>query len=296
MHTFMIKEFKTYIPEHDDDRLWGIWVVGAGSTGVPAHYSTYPASTHPEGYQYSWEQGRVFRDEHQIIYITRGRGVFESHETGRLEVEEGSVIFLFPGVWHRYRPSRATGWDAFFVSVKGEVMDRLSSGGVLSPRSPILRVGINEELVRDYIRINDLAELQPLGFRPALSAGVMKILASVLALQQANANENRHFDSVIQKARLRIIECVDQPLCMQELAREFHLSYAHFRRLFKIYTGFAPNHYHLELRLNRAKDLLRNTNLPVKRICTMLGFSDPFHFSRFFKRRMGLSPRQWRQG
>ena len=295
MNEFLIKEFKSYIPEHHDDRFWGIWVIDSGSTGVPAHYLNYPASTHPAGYHYSWEQGRIFRDEYQILYITRGRGIFESHLTGKLNIQEGSILILFPNVWHRYRPLRSTGWDAFWVGVKGDILDRLAENGILSPKKPILNVGVNEALVQEYIQINTLSELQLFGFRPLLSAGAMKILSAVLAIQPRQENNNRHFAGMIQKARLRMIEHADKPLNVQDMARDLHLSYAYFRRLFKRYTGFAPNQYLLEARLNRAKELLRNTQLPLKQISEMLGFDDPFHFSRFFKNRIGLSPRQWRQ-
>jgi transcriptional regulator GlxA family with amidase domain len=65
--------------------------------------------------------------------------------------------------------------------------------------------------------------------------------------------------------------------------------------MFCQYTSLAPAQYFLQLKLNKAKDLLVSTSLPVKEIAIMTGFDSQFYFSKFFKRRMGMSPQQLRE-
>ena len=60
-------------------------------------------------------------------------------------------------------------------------------------------------------------------------------------------------------------------------------------------TGSTPIQYHLHLRFERAKKLLRETNLPIKAIAQQVGFPDPLHFSHQFRRHVALSPRGWRE-
>ena len=43
------------------------------------------------------------------MLLTKGGGIFESRETGPLAVGVGSIVLLFPGVWHHYRPNKKTG-------------------------------------------------------------------------------------------------------------------------------------------------------------------------------------------
>ena len=64
---------------------------------------------------------------------------------------------------------------------------------------------------------------------------------------------------------------------------------------FKEHTGLAPNQYLLEVRIRKARELLTNTTLTVTAIAEETGFKSSFYFSRFFKKRAGLSPRQYRE-
>jgi len=68
----------------------------------------------------------------------------------------------------------------------------------------------------------------------------------------------------------------------------------HFRRLFKEDTGKTPVQYLLGIRIDYAKDLLRNSTLNVKSISQMCGFDDPYYFSRVFKKLTGKSPENWK--
>ena len=84
--------------------------ISVGCTSVPPFSKSYPVSVHPDHYQFHWASGRVLQ-EYQALYVLRGDGEFESRTVGNKKVLPGSVMLLFPGEWHRYRPRRAIGWD-----------------------------------------------------------------------------------------------------------------------------------------------------------------------------------------
>jgi len=65
--------------------------------------------------------------------------------------------------------------------------------------------------------------------------------------------------------------------------------------MFKRYTGLSPAQYFLQLKLNKAKDLLLNTSMSIKEISVITGFESQYYFSRFFKKRIGMSPIQQRK-
>ena len=83
---------------------------------------------------------------------------------------------------------------------------------------------------------------------------------------------------------------------MKELAGSLGISYDYFRHIFKQQMGMAPYQYHLQLRINRAKELLHGTNMTTKDIAFALQFEAPYHFSRLFKQKTGMTPTEWRQG
>ena len=67
-----------------------------------------------------------------------------------------------------------------------------------------------------------------------------------------------------------------------------------FLQSFRNVTGTTPMQYIIDLRLEQARDLLTETDLQVFQISEKCGFSDPFYFSRCFKKKFSLSPRQYR--
>jgi len=99
----------------------------------------------------------------------------------------------------------------------------------------------------------------------------------------------------LQRARAFIEHTYDQPIDLERIAAAAGLSRFHFLRLFKDVYGETPHAYLTRLRLDRAKDLLATTDLPVTRICLDVGFSSLGSFSTLFSRHVGRSPDRFRR-
>jgi transcriptional regulator GlxA family with amidase domain len=80
------------------------------------------------------------------------------------------------------------------------------------------------------------------------------------------------------------------PLTVPDLAAKVHLSASRFRELFSAQTGMAPLEYLQALRLRRARVLIERTFLNVKDVMGIVGYNDPSHFSRDFRRYHGVTP------
>lgn len=87
---------------------------------------------------------------------------------------------------------------------------------------------------------------------------------------------------------------LDQEFRLAQLARETGLSEFHFGRAFKKSTGYAPSHYFIRLRMERARQLLRETRRPVIEIALEVGYTSASHFSQVFRREVGVTPREYR--
>jgi len=79
------------------------------------------------------------------------------------------------------------------------------------------------------------------------------------------------------------------------LAEQMHLSAPHFSRLFKGVTGQGPMEFLLQIRLSRARHLLRETSMSIGEIAERLDYRDVFFFSRQFKEKCGMSPLRFRR-
>ncbi|HSH19966.1 MAG TPA: AraC family transcriptional regulator [Draconibacterium sp.] len=83
-------------------------------------------------------------------------------------------------------------------------------------------------------------------------------------------------------------------LTLQQIAYEAGYSATYFTTLFKKETGYSPHSYFSHLKILKATEFLDYTRHKVKEISYSLGYADPYYFTKDFKKRMGLSPRQYR--
>jgi AraC-like DNA-binding protein len=94
----------------------------------------------------------------------------------------------------------------------------------------------------------------------------------------------------LRRARDRIDRDYAEPLDLDALAAEAHLSKYHFLRTFSATYGATPARYLAERRIERAQDLLRATNLTVTEVCHLVGYTSLGSFSSRFRELVGISP------
>ncbi|TVX99438.1 AraC family transcriptional regulator [Paenibacillus cremeus] len=81
----------------------------------------------------------------------------------------------------------------------------------------------------------------------------------------------------------------------EDVARHVALSPAYLSSKFKKHTGSSPIQYLNKLRLDHAKQLLRQSEMPIRQVAEEVGFADSFYFSRLFTKETGMSPREYRK-
>ena len=284
-------EFK-YLIVNDMDQKFGLWVNTVGFQSIQPD-SPYPLKDHPSGYFFNAQKGRVLR-EYQLVYITKGRGLFSSETTPEKQVCKGRLMVLFPGQWHTYHPHRQTGWNEYYIGFEGPVIDNLVKGGFLSKDNQVLEVGLNEELVSLFSRALEIAEADKISSQQYLGGIVLHIVGMILSISKNKIFEVGDVDQKIEQAKIIMNENVFKDIDPEELAMKLNISYSWFRKVFKDYTGYAPAKYFQELKLRKAKQLLVGTSHSVKEISFMLDYKSTEHFFSLFKKRTGFTPLEYR--
>jgi AraC-like DNA-binding protein len=284
--------FSRYFPVSVRDRKWGWHVTTVGEMrSLPGE--AYPAAGHPKGYNFDWSEGRVL-DCHALVYISRGRGSFESRQSSRRSVEAGQVMFLFPGVWHRYRPDEKTGWDEHWVGFDGDVARRWMKNKFFSPQTPVFKSEHEEKWLTLFTELIAIIKLNRPALQQVMAGFVAQLLGLLYSGQQAGLAGNDQTLLIVQRAMTKMQNELENGLNAQALARELNISYSSFRHTFQQHTGSSPHRYLLELRLVRARYLLTQTAHSVKEIANLVGFDDEHYFCRFFKMKTGTAPGKWR--
>jgi AraC-like DNA-binding protein len=279
-----------YLPTSDRDRDWGLFVVGAGHQQVSAGQE-YPPQGHPASHSFVWKHGRVLQ-EFQVIYLIGGEGIFESKPTGRIAVHGGNAIILFPGVWHRYTPIREVGWDEYWMAFQGEIAEQHWRRGYLDPAQAVMNTGMDETILHAFTTMFDRIRSQRIGFQQLIAADALEIVAGVLSAVRQQQTSN-HSTEMVRWVKIELEKLTESTPVMEELADKLKISVSHLHHIFKEHTGLSPYQYHLQLKIQRAKEMLHDPGILIKNVARLLGFQDVYHFSKLFKKKTGVSPLKW---
>lgn len=99
---------------------------------------------------------------------------------------------------------------------------------------------------------------------------------------------------VLRRIREYINGNIDQRISVELLAGIANLSVCYFVRAFKQSMGITPHDYLIRQRVERTKELLFGTDMPLSEIALAAGFADQSHFARRFRQHVGVSPRDYR--
>lgn len=281
-----------YLVVNEIDESWGLVVTTIGFQAIPKG-TTYPPKGHPSSYWFNPDKGRTLH-EFQIIYITKGEGVFQSAHYKSTKVTAGMLFVLFPEEWHTYRPAKNIGWEVYWLGLNGKNMLDLLSNNFFSRSNPIIDIGFNEQMVALYKQGIEIANFQKTAYQQMLAGLTHHLLSFIFYSEKNNSFRDKEIISQIDRARMIMRDNAYNNKSPEEIAMELNISYSWFRRVFKQYTGFSPVQYQMEIKVQKAKELLTSTAMQIKEICYELDFESVSYFVTFFKSKVGVSPTKYR--
>ena len=282
-----------YIAQTERDEEWGLTVCSVGYQNIMPN-EEYPPMTHNLEYIFTPAKGRVI-NEYQLLYIAEGRGTLTTASAGRYSISEGDIFLIFPGEWHTYSPNPETGWKEYWIGFKGINIDSRVSAGFFSKHSPIYKVGYNDTLISLFKEAIQVAKKQEKHFQQLLAGIVNYMLGLAFSIDSNKKLKNSMNLELVNRARAFMQENIETNIEMPEIADHLIISYSSFRHIFKQYTGIAPSQYYLNLKIQRAKDMLKSSSASIKEISYILHFDTPEYFTKLFKKKTGLTPSQFRE-
>lgn len=230
---------------------------------------------------------------YSIEYVARGTGKLKLR--GRSHpLNPGTVFSYGPGVAHDISSDPTERLVKYFVDFSGNnalallKSCKLPPGRVAQVFPPTILAALFDELIHSGLRFG------------RQNAGLCSKLLECLALKIGAANapagtlETPSF-STYQQCRQHIEQHFLRLRTLDQIAGECHANKAYLCRLFRRYDSESPYQYLLRLKMNHAAEHLQQPGSLVKQVAEKTGFTDAFHFSRMFRKMLGIAPKDFRR-
>lgn len=240
--------------------------------------------------------GPAIRENYVLHYITEGKGYLE-YRKQKIPLQKGDIFLLIPGEVTYYFADNQTPWSYYWLGISGikaqEYFNLSSIHDTAYLRSPHTKalgkfIGC---IVKDAERLDES------------KASQLHVISQLFELMhQLNAlspNLDQETISPSQKLyreakHLIYIGYNSQDISIQYIADKLGVHRSYLSSIFKDFHKISPKEYLLEVRMKRAKELLKTTDQPIKIIAYSVGYLDPLHFSKAFRQYYDCSPSQCR--
>ncbi len=245
--------------------------------------------------KYHFRERKQGCKQYILIFCTRGKGWFKLKDR-EYNVSPDNFFILPPDTHHSYGADENNPWSIYWIHFKGKSAAHFAKKiDIINLIHPVKlgtaddRIQLFDEIYRTLDNGYSTDNLQ------YSSMCLWHFLSSFLFV-----NHFKHFlydkrHDVIDNTIEFLKENLSRNLSLKEIAGEFGFSASHFSFIFKRRTGYAPLEYFSRLKIQRACQYLDMTDMRIKEVAVLVGFEDPYYFSRMFNKIMNLSPKYYRR-
>jgi AraC-like DNA-binding protein len=236
---------------------------------------------------------RPHAHEEFFIALTEGGLATPTYRRGRHVIGPGDLIVLNPEEAHAGGPPADGSWAYRALYLRPDLMREITAefhpGGPVMPefRGDIVRDRQVTACLRRFHRLSEQPGPSMLLREACLAEALVLLVARHSAPPQAPRPPGREPRAV--RLSREYLEQAEDNVTLDALARFAGLSAFHLCRVFREATGMTPHAYQTQVRVRRAKSLLR-AGLPITLAAAEAGFCDQAHLTRHFKRIVGLTP------
>jgi AraC-like DNA-binding protein len=232
--------------------------------------------------------------ENFLFYCVDGTGWYQLGEN-KFSVNPNEFFILPQNVEHAYGSGEQNPWTIYWMHFGGELLPYFNQVKAVQDHYKPIHIKSSDEIVSLFSKIYKTLEL---GYSIDNLMYANMCLTYFLTLFIYNSKHYRPStvdkNNCIENAIHFMQQNINNNLSLHELSAHYNYSPSRFSSLFKQKTGYAPIDYFIQMKMQKATQLLDFTDKHIKDIASTFGFDDPYYFSRRFKKIIGMSPKKYR--
>ena len=187
-------------------------------------------------------------------------------------------------------------WSIYWVHFTSDALQAFNRAYHIVPEQGPQYIPHNEKGIRIW---EEMYENLSRGYSPEnlmnTNLCLYHLIATFVFSQQQNQNSSSPEKAIIRETIDYMKNNLDKTIRIEDFADLNKYSVSHFSKLFRLTTGMSPIEYFIHLKMQKACQLLYTEESRVKQIAALLGYDDPYYFSRLFKKYMNTSPETYRK-
>ena len=238
------------------------------------------------------------RDEYIIHFIIAGKG-FYSAGGKTWSIEAGQMFLIYPGERIFYCSDENNPWSYLWIGFKGLRVDTLLKKCGFSKSNLVLPAPAPDEYMGCF---DNLFKHRALNFSDDLyrESALLKLFAILINLHnqfvfEDHPEETKYSDNIYVNVAIDYIgQMYMQGIGVSEIAEAIGISRAHLNHVFQKELNISIQKFLIDFRMHKAANLLVSTTMSIREISDQIGYNDQLVFSRAFKNKFGMSPRNYR--
>ena len=244
----------------------------------------------------NWFNIQHSHDFCEILYVAGGAGE-AILEGKKFRLAPGDLVVVNPGTLHEERSDAKAPLRLIFLAIRDFAVPGLPAGCLSQEKYRVLSCGEYQYKMDIYLRELLQETSSQIEFYQEISQGLVSaLLVLVMRLIRINPEDEAALSQECQKIKEYLDQNFTSPITLDSLSETVYISKHYLSHLFKEQTGISPIKYLTLKRMEKACELLSETELPVSEVSKAVGYENPLYFSQVFKRIYGISPVKYRMG